>query len=179
MGSPGVGCRELVGRRVVIWTPSASSAQAGTLLCACHAQKRSNKHPWEQSVGDFLTERRLDSTEFDSAFGTIGGGNHFAELQAVEKVLDPDEFKKIGLGKQQLVVLVHSGSRGLGESVLHHHVDRYVANGVEAESFAAGEYLCGHDFATRWAKGSVARDACDGIVRPTARGTSRGGPPGR
>jgi release factor H-coupled RctB family protein len=110
------------------------------------------EHPWEGFVGDFLAERRLESTEFDSALGTIGGGNHFAELQAVEKVLDPDEFKKFGLGKQQLVVVVHSGSRGLGASVLRHHVDQHFANGVAAGSFAAGEYLRGHDFAVRWAK---------------------------
>ena len=110
------------------------------------------EHPWDQFVSDFLAERDLESTEFDSALGTIGGGNHFAELQMVEKVLEADEFKKLGLGKQQLVVLVHSGSRGLGESILRAHVDQYFGNGVEADSFAAGEYLRGHDFAVRWAK---------------------------
>ena len=110
------------------------------------------EHPWDQFVSDFLAEHDLESTEFDSALGTIGGGNHFAELQAVEKVLDADEFKKLGLGKQQLVVLVHSGSRGLGESILRAHVDQHFGDGVEADSFAAEEYLRGHDFAVRWAK---------------------------
>src|SRR5690349_298950 len=110
------------------------------------------EHPWDEFVGDFLAERDLESTEFDSALGTIGGGNHFAELQAVEKVLDADEFKKLNLGKDQLVVLVHSGSRGLGESILRAHVDQHFDEGVDADSFAAGEYLRGHDFAVRWAK---------------------------
>jgi len=110
------------------------------------------EHPWDQFVSDFLAEHDLESTEFDSALGTIGGGNHFAELQTVEKVFDADEFKKLDLGKQQLVVLVHSGSRGLGESILRDHVDQHFGNGVEADSFAAGEYLRGHDFAVRWAK---------------------------
>ena len=110
------------------------------------------EHPWDEFVSDFLAERDLKSTEFDSALGTIGGGNHFAELQMVEEVLEADEFKKLGLGKQQLVVLVHSGSRGLGESILRAHVDQHFGNGVEADSFAAGEYLRGHDFAVRWAK---------------------------
>jgi len=112
------------------------------------------EHPWDQFVSDFLAERDLESTEFDSALGTIGGGNHFAELQMVEKVLEADEFKKLGLGKQQLVVLVHSGSRGLGESILRAHLDQHFGNGVEADSFAAGEYLGGHEFAVRWAKSS-------------------------
>jgi release factor H-coupled RctB family protein len=110
------------------------------------------EHPWDEFAEDFLAERDLESTEFDTALGTIGGGNHFAELQAVEEVLEPAEFKKFGLGKQQLVVLVHSGSRGLGEAVLRDHVDQHFGNGVEAESFAAGEYFHGHDMAVRWAK---------------------------
>lgn len=110
------------------------------------------EYPWDQFASEFLAEHDLESTEFDAALGTIGVGNHFAELQTVEQVLDADEFKKLGLGKQQLVVLVHSGSRGLGESILRAHVDQHFGNGVEADSFAAEEYLRGHDFAVRWAK---------------------------
>src|SRR5437867_8228510 len=109
------------------------------------------EHPWDQFVGGFLAEHDLESTEFDSALGTVGGGNHFAELQTVEKVLDADEFKKLDLGGQQLVVLVHSGSRGLGESILRAHVDQHFGEGLEVDSFAAEEYLRGHDFAVRWA----------------------------
>jgi release factor H-coupled RctB family protein len=49
------------------------------------------------------------------------------------------------------VLLVHSGSRGLGEVTLRDHVDRFYATGVAVETFAAEEYLRGHDFAVRWA----------------------------
>jgi len=112
------------------------------------------EHPWDQFVSDFLAEHELESTVFDSALGTIGGGNHFAELQTVDKVVDADEFKKLDLGKQQLVVIVHSGSRGLGESILRAHVDQHLGEGVEADSFAAEEYIRGHDFAVCWAKGN-------------------------
>ena len=118
------------------------------------------EHPWDESVGDFLAARDLESTEFDAALGTIGGGNHFAELQTVEKVLDTGEFKKLGLGKQQLVVLVHSGSRGLGETILRAYVDEHCASGVMADSSAAEEYLRGHDFAVRWAKANRELIAC-------------------
>ena len=110
------------------------------------------EHPWDESAGDFLAARDLESTKFDAALGTIGGGNHFAELQTVEKVLDAAEFAKLGLGKQQLIVLVHSGSRGLGETILRTHVDEHCANGVPTDSAPAQEYLRGHDFAVRWAK---------------------------
>jgi len=110
------------------------------------------EHPWDQDVGEFLAEHDLESTEFDSSVGTIGGGNHFAELQMVEQVLDAGAFKRLGLDKQQLVALVHSGSRGLGETILRAHVDEHFGNGIESNSFPAEEYLRGHDFAVRWAK---------------------------
>ena len=110
------------------------------------------EHPWDEDVGDYLATSDLKSTEFDSDLGTIGGGNHFAEIQAVEKVHDAVAFKRTGIGKEQLVILIHSGSRGLGESILRAHVDQHFGNGVVAESFAAEEYLRGHDFAVRWTK---------------------------
>ncbi len=78
--------------------------------------------------------------------------NHFAELQMVDKVLDARAFKLFGLGKQQLVVLVHSGSRGSGESILRSYVEQPQARGSDAECFAAAACLQGHDLAMRWAK---------------------------
>ncbi len=51
-----------------------------------------------------------------SALGSIGGGNHFAELQQVDRIVDADSFALSGLQKTQLLLLVHSGSRGLGRS---------------------------------------------------------------
>jgi release factor H-coupled RctB family protein len=114
------------------------------------------EHPWEGDVGQVLAAADVESTEFDEALGTLGGGNHFAELQMVEEILDAAEFKQVGLGKQQLVVLVHSGSRGLGESVLRAYVDEHRANGCDPESLAAAGYLRGSDLAVRWARANRA-----------------------
>ncbi|MEJ0088573.1 MAG: RNA ligase RtcB family protein [Limisphaerales bacterium] len=147
------------------------------------------EHLWDGDVGEYLAEHELESSGFDPALGTIGGGNHFAELQTVEKVLDADAFKQLGLGKQQLVVLVHSGSRGLGESILRAHVDEHCGNGVEADSLAAEEYLRGHDFAVRWARanreliahrftatiGAEAESLWDGCHNSIMRRESNGG----
>jgi release factor H-coupled RctB family protein len=110
------------------------------------------EHPWEGDVQEVLATSKLESTEFDQALGTLGSGNHFAELQMVDEVLDSRAFKLLGLGKQLLVVLVHSGSRGLGESILRDYVDDHQAAGSDSESFAAATYLQGHDLAVRWAK---------------------------
>lgn len=114
------------------------------------------EHPWDEDISEILAANELESTDFDSALGTVGGGNHFAELQAVDKIIDAAEFKNVGIGKEQLVVLIHSGSRGLGETVLREHVDVHHGNGVPADSFAAQEYLRGHDLAVRWARANRA-----------------------
>lgn len=109
------------------------------------------EHPWEGDVSEILARFELDSTRFDQALGTIGGGNHFAELQKVEAILDSTAFKQFGLGKQQLVVLVHSGSRELGDSILREYAEMNGTAGCDAEGFAAAAYLRDHDLALRWA----------------------------
>jgi tRNA-splicing ligase RtcB len=52
--------------------------------------------------------------------GTLGGGNHFIELQCVQRIVAPELAKAWGLFEGQLVVMIHSGSRGLGHEVGGH-----------------------------------------------------------
>lgn len=49
--------------------------------------------------------------------GTLGAGNHFLEIQYVEKIFDQDAAKVLGLSENQVTVMVHTGSRGLGHQV--------------------------------------------------------------
>lgn len=49
--------------------------------------------------------------------GTLGSGNHFAEVQVVEEVLDPVAAAAFGLEEGAVAFMVHSGSRGLGYQV--------------------------------------------------------------
>ena len=49
--------------------------------------------------------------------GTLGGGNHFIEIQCVQKVLDPALAKTFGLFENQIVVMIHSGSRRFGYEI--------------------------------------------------------------
>lgn len=49
--------------------------------------------------------------------GTMGGGNHFVEVDYVETIFDEEMAAKYGLFKNQVVVLIHTGSRGLGHQV--------------------------------------------------------------
>lgn len=56
--------------------------------------------------------------------GTLGSGNHFLELQRVRAILDPAASTAFGLREDQVTVLIHSGSRGLGHQVCTDHVRR-------------------------------------------------------
>ncbi|MCF7811637.1 RtcB family protein [bacterium] len=49
--------------------------------------------------------------------GTLGSGNHFLEIQVVEEIFDKTAADAFGLFKGQTVVMIHSGSRGLGHQV--------------------------------------------------------------
>jgi tRNA-splicing ligase RtcB len=56
--------------------------------------------------------------------GTLGSGNHFLELQRVHAIIDPVASRVFGLHDDQLTVLIHSGSRGLGHQVCSDYVRR-------------------------------------------------------
>lgn len=87
-----------------------------------------------------------------SALGSIGGGNHFAELQQVDHIADADAFAQSALQKAQLLLLVHSGSRGLGQSILRRHVEAFSHNGLPENSDEARRYLAEHNDALAFAR---------------------------
>jgi release factor H-coupled RctB family protein len=51
------------------------------------------------------------------ALGSIGGGNHFAEIARVDQIVDRAAASTLGLERGAMVVLAHSGSRGLGSAL--------------------------------------------------------------
>jgi tRNA-splicing ligase RtcB len=54
--------------------------------------------------------------------GSIGSGNHFVEVQKVDKVFDLHAAEALGLSAGQMTILVHTGSRGLGHQVCTDYV---------------------------------------------------------
>ncbi len=54
--------------------------------------------------------------------GTIGSGNHFVEVQTVDRVFDAAAAGAFGLTEGQVVILIHTGSRGLGHQVCTDYV---------------------------------------------------------
>jgi tRNA-splicing ligase RtcB len=58
--------------------------------------------------------------------GSLGSGNHFLEVQVVQRIFDPDVARNFGLGEGQVTVMIHTGSRGLGHQVCSDHVREMV-----------------------------------------------------
>ncbi|MBW2085294.1 MAG: RtcB family protein, partial [Deltaproteobacteria bacterium] len=64
---------------------------------------------------EVLSERALERGL--KQLGTLGSGNHFLELDRVDEIFDEKAAQAFGLFKDQVTVLIHSGSRGLGYQV--------------------------------------------------------------
>ena len=109
--------------------------------------------PWEGDTGEWLEERRAEPVFLDAA-GTIGHGNHFAELVRVAEVRDGETFSHLGLEQNRLFLIVHSGSRGLGESLLREHTGRFRESSLRESSEEAAAYMTRHDRAVLWAHAS-------------------------
>jgi tRNA-splicing ligase RtcB len=67
-------------------------------------------------VGESAAQRGLGQV------GSLGSGNHFLEVQAVEHVYDEPVAAAFGLHQGQVCVMIHCGSRGLGHQICTDHV---------------------------------------------------------
>jgi RNA-splicing ligase RtcB len=88
--------------------------------------------------------------QWDASLGTIGAGNHFAEIQVVEELPVTSNWDG-RLRENDVVLLVHSGSRGFGGSIFKKHTANTHTSHEECSEDAV-EYLKKHDKACEWAK---------------------------
>ena len=137
---------------------------AGQILRLLGERIPSNRRHRNQvaPVPDELQPAALSHSSLASAFNddgrlqlaTLGGGNHFVELQADEA--------------DQLWLMIHSGSRGLGQVVKSHHLARATIKSagmlaLDADTDAGQAYLNDQDWARRYAKANRAAMARDVI----------------
>jgi len=98
----------------------------------------------EANYSEHLEAAGLPADLWQSSLGTIGGGNHFCEMQICSDCIDGGSIKK-----QYPYLLVHSGSRGLGNAI----VDPYLSQGnISLAGADAATYLAKHDQAVIWAR---------------------------
>ena len=107
---------------------------------------------WSSIVESRKQEKGITTDSYDHALGTIGGGNHFAEFQAIDEVYEQAVIEELGLNKRHLQLLVHSGSRGLGQSVLVDHILNHNHDGLGIDDEDLNDYMRKHDEAVRWAE---------------------------
>nr|WP_223209028.1 intein-containing RctB family protein [Pyrococcus furiosus] len=83
---------------------------------------------WERDLERLEEGGRMEGADPDAVsqrakqrgapqLGSLGSGNHFLEVQVVDKIFDEEIAKAYGLFEGQVVVMVHTGSRGLGHQV--------------------------------------------------------------
>ena len=70
----------------------------------------------EREIGERAMKRGM------KALGTLGSGNHFLELQVVDRIEDGSAAAAYGLREGQVTAMIHTGSRGLGHQVCSEHV---------------------------------------------------------
>lgn len=92
------------------------------------------------------------TTGHEHALGTIGGGNHFVELQHVDAIHDEAALRGLGIDDGHLLLLVHSGSRGLGEAILREQIARFGHEGLREGTAEFSAYLEQHATALRFAR---------------------------
>lgn len=112
--------------------------------------------PWDGDLAPWREHFGLPVSPSDAGLGTIGGGNHFAELQVVESIADAAVFAALGLERDRAAILVHSGSRGLGQAIYKELIAGHGANALEHDGAAAAHYLARHDHALAFARANRA-----------------------
>lgn len=89
---------------------------------------------WEEDLDHQEANGRLDIANPDDVpgsakerglkqSGTLGSGNHFLEIQLVDQIYDEEAAKVMGITRKgQVMVMIHSGSRGLGHQVCSEYI---------------------------------------------------------
>ncbi|RBQ20727.1 RNA ligase RtcB family protein [Spongiactinospora rosea] len=119
--------------------PEKLAARFPDLDRALHPEHDADDPAWAVLEGDIPAGHV-------EGLGTVGRGNHFVELARIGSVFAPEHADRLGLAAGDLVLVVHSGSRGLGERILRAHTEAHGA-GPAADPAA---YLAMHDDAVRW-----------------------------
>ncbi len=107
--------------------------------------------PWDGDAEDALVSAGLPGALASPSLGTIGGGNHFVEFQRLEEVVDPHRFTALNLKDDRVFMMVHSGSRGLGQAILTGQAEQTGKSGLLVSGPEAKAYLSRHDQAVAWA----------------------------
>ncbi len=92
--------------------------------------------------GDFSKISQMAKSRGLTELGTLGAGNHFLEVQKVEKLFDQKVAKAYGLYEGQIVVMVHTGSRGFGHQTCSDYLRAFEEYRVRKSINIVDKELC-------------------------------------
>ncbi len=92
-----------------------------------------NGFGWEEDLEKIEENGRMEGADPDAVsdkavkrglpqLGSLGSGNHFLEVQRVERIFDQRIAEQFGLFPNQVVVMVHTGSRGFGHQIASDYI---------------------------------------------------------
>ena len=120
-------------------------------LDASDRKLRGLEEAWSGDHAARLADAGLSPSLMGEALGSIGGGNHFVELLQVDRLIDKAASATIGLNAPHVLLMVHSGSRGLGHEILARRRGGGDSQALEDGTASCRSYLAEHDDAVRWA----------------------------
>jgi tRNA-splicing ligase RtcB len=92
--------------------------------------------------------------------GTLGSGNHFLEIEVVQEIFDENAAQAFGLFKGQIVVMIHSGSRGLGYQICDDYLALMVKHQAETGIILPDRQLSCAYLASQRGRNYLAAMAC-------------------
>ena len=130
----------------------------GMSLWQTELVRRQNLDKLEKNIGNIDKELSREQAEQllgyipkTEANGTIGAGNHFAEIVQVEHIFQENEAEQLQIDENKLQLIVHSGSRGLGGEILRAYLSRFNYEPLNANSEDANDYFQQHNLALDYA----------------------------
>ena len=114
----------------------------------------SYRFQWGHNIVEPIGMEDLDKSHL-AVLGTIGGGNHFAEFQAFDEVYDQTAMNETHFDVDEVHLLVHSGSRSLGESILGRFMEDHKdenTKGTTEDTEEFKRYMQGHELALNFAR---------------------------
>jgi tRNA-splicing ligase RtcB len=89
---------------------------------------------------DYVSQRAIDRGK--NQLGTVGSGNHFIEIQKIEKIYDQELAKRFDLHLDQVMIMVHSGSRGFGHQICTDYIEQMLQASKKYKIELVDQQLC-------------------------------------
>lgn len=105
---------------------------------------------YEDNLSEVKNKFNITYHNYDYNLGTIGGSNHFFELQKVEQIVNEQLFAQY-MNKKKVYAICHTGSRGLGHDILEAYINKHNSKGLQISSLDAKLYLEAHNKAINFA----------------------------